>query len=623
MRRESASAERSKEAAQTDALKPCPFDLAALAAVLAPMGLFLVPARIDNMWYDPEFTGWVAPLARRVAEGQRLYADGGHLPMPPLSILFMAGLFGHEANWLDESLVNFVFQCGIIAAGYLTLSRWMPRPIPLVAALASAGTFLALPKSIFYDSLAEFMSAAGIFAAGLAIDSLSQRDFRRALPACAAFGALTAATLLSKQSTGLGLAAGALIVLARIDGPRLRCAGWFAGGLCAGAAALTLAISPWVALDGLVQDVFVTGGEPKLSLALGPQMVLRLAFIYAGAVLCRGALPLFSVYAATGGKARLLPFPPEMPAAVRIAPIAAALAMAACLFMPLWFPPAVFESRGYGTTDFTERFFMPMGAALATGLALRALVLQDRPGQFGLLCLAALAAAAGHNLSDLVNIHFSYDNNMIVMLALASLLAAGAALMRPLQLGAAAAKACVAAGCFAAVFAGWQPMVLEALLARKASVTAAEIPYLQGARLRPEAAGLRALARTIARRTSPADSVLLLPEDIDLEAWWGRPRPRLSGAIIFSDLYWKRYVDHDFAILARDPPKLIVIGPRNFWPHYSNRFGGADALLIQKVRNELLPRHYRLLPPQKIDYQFRPDFMDIYLRVDTPKPSVK
>ena len=262
---------------------------------------------------------------------------------------------------------------------------------------------------------------------------------------------------------------------------------------------------------------------------------------------------------------------------------------------------------------------MPMGAALTTGLALRALFLQDRPGQFGLVCLAALAAAAGHNLSDLVNIHFSYDNNAIVMLAVASLLAAGAQLMQPLQPGSAAAKAGIAAGCFAAVLAGWQPMVLEAVLVRKASAAAVEIPYLHGALLRPEAAGLRALAGVVARGTSPEDSVLLLPEDIDLEAWWGRPRPRLSGAIIFTDLYWKRYVDGDFEALARDPPKLIVIGPRNFWRHYSERFGGADALLILKVKNELLPRHYRLIAAQKIDYRSGLDFMDVYQRIDAPR----
>src|SRR4051812_841581 len=59
-------------------------DLLALIALFVFWGVVLGRAHIHSLWMDVEFTGWVAPLANRLADGPRLYEDGTHMPMPPL-----------------------------------------------------------------------------------------------------------------------------------------------------------------------------------------------------------------------------------------------------------------------------------------------------------------------------------------------------------------------------------------------------------------------------------------------------------------------------------------------------------------------------------------------------------
>jgi hypothetical protein len=618
------------EGGKADKLCPHWPDLLPLAAIFAFVGRLAVPRRIDPIWYDPEFTGWVAPIARRMAQGQVLYADGGHLPVPPLSYVLMRLLFGTGADWFDESLLNFLFQSALVVTGYLALSRWLPRPLPLVAAIAAAGYYFALPKSIVYDAMAQFFAGACLAAAGWGAAGFWRPEREhRPLRAFALAGACFAALALTKQSTALGCAAGlgCLILFLRAPPGAPRRFAWIAAlalGFLAALAALAALATPFVSWTGFLTDAIITGGEPKrtnwwVSVFLLSSFVVYYAFW----IVFYGTLWLALFFLAAGGGNRkpwLAAGRLEVPGGFAPWGLAAGLLAAiTCFCLPKeWMPAAAFYDRGVGMADFSRGCIAPMGYAVVTWLAARALLVPagGRLQNFGLLCLAALLAACSHNLSDLSHLRFTYDNNPVAAYAVAALLAFAAGLISEARLPAPKARAALAAACFAAALAGWLPMIGQAARYAEATENWQEIAYLDGGRMPARAEGLRALAALVRKASASADTVLLLPEDPDIEAWWQRPRPRLAGAVIFTDMYWPRYLGEDTQRLLQAPPKLIVIGPRNLWPIYSGWYSGVDGDFIGRIRRDLLPRRYKLVKSVPMQMRGHQDFMDVYARVD-------
>ncbi len=87
------------------------------------------------------------------------------------------------------------------------------------------------------------------------------------------------------------------------------------------------------------------------------------------------------------------------------------------------------------------------------------------------------------------------------------------------------------------VFAMWPTMDGMARDVMSCTESWPEFKQLAGARLRPESDGLRSLVHVI-RSTVKADSnetVLLLPNDANVAAWFERKQPKLSCAIVFAD----------------------------------------------------------------------------------------
>src|SRR5579862_6054381 len=239
-------------------------EIAVLLGVILFLGVTLIPAHWTSIWGDREFTGWVAPISLRIANGQKLYADGAHSPMPPLSFVTLRILFGSRVNWIDESLVNFLCQCGILLAGYCTLSRWLPRPVPFAAAVAGAAWIFSLPKTILYDSQAQFLAAICIALTGeIAWRRLIAKDqsVSRVLPVI--LGLCLSMLTLTKQSTLTGTVAGVFVALAVLYGWKHRTEGlramtivvaaWLAGFIVVSAA-----ISPWVSVSSMIRDVYVS-----------------------------------------------------------------------------------------------------------------------------------------------------------------------------------------------------------------------------------------------------------------------------------------------------------------------------------------------------------------------------
>jgi hypothetical protein len=130
-----------------------------------------------------------------------------------------------------------------------------------------------------------------------------------------------------------------------------------------------------------------------------------------------------------------------------------------------------------------------------------------------------------------------------------------------------------------------------------------------------------ARAATRAREvTTPGDTVLVLPEDVELTALVGRPRPPLLGAIVFVDQYAPRLAVDDIARLNENLPKVIIIHPRRMtsWQRFFRIWSGKSGAeaVIQHVLSETLPKHYKRDSSFGTTFLFEPSALDLYVRRD-------
>jgi hypothetical protein len=595
-----------------------------LAALLALLGTELVSLRLTAVWADREFTGWVAPIANRIAAGQQLYRDGGHLPMAPLPFVLMAVLFDGGALWWHESLLNFLCQAATLLLLHLTLFRALPCPVPLAATMATLPVFFFLSKTMFYDSLTQVLVATQV-ALLLPVTVAVPRPTAHSALLLAIAAVVNGLLLLTKQNTGLGMMLAAVLALVWFGAAsslrqRLQQACWFV--VCTGLALslAALACSPYIDLRGLLTDAFITGSEPKggaarilvnfksyalqiveKSLTLPAALALLWGWGWFGKIRQEGQArgPAAGIAVGTG------------------LGIAAALAAWACAW-PRWLLPIGIYPGG------AELFHFVVEMGFNACLILAGIHVwrrsSDRQDLTALACLFVLTVlpALFHSLS-VFHFRWTYDNNPLngVVLAALCLLPLGGRTLpgrsgRAAMLGAAVLLAAIVQlACWPRLFPRFNDM-------RRESQRWPEIAHLAAARMPAYAAGLRDLVHVVRAQAGPGDAVLLLPNDPDLEAWFERPRPRLTSAIIFTDQYWQRYVDEDFERLRRDPPKLIVIGPQQTWPQFQLGWGWAAHELIARVQKQILPAVYFHLG----SYTFRnsrggEDVMDVYVRRDS------
>lgn len=600
-----------------------PAETALLLVLFALVGVAVVPAHRVTIWMDPEFTGWVVPIANRITAGQRLYAPGLHSPLPPLPFLLARGLFGTDGRWIHESALNYTFQCLALLVTYAGLAQGLRRPLPLLATLAAFPVFLALPKSIAYDAMAQCLAAAtAVLAAGALRPG--PRAMRGPGPAWLTAVA-TALLLLTKQSTALGAVAGVgaawMLWPAALPWTRRvrRLLAWGLSSLALAALAAGL-LAPWAAPRGLVVDVFLTGSEPKGSAA---HLLASLAGFAAAlgrdlALLLPAALLV--ARAAFGRPLR----PPwaRGPRAGRAVPaLAAALAL-------VWVAHRAWTGASPAVSLVTA------GLAIAVACAVLAVAWRPAPATspgatLGLFTVLLLPPALFHNLS-VTQLRWTYDNNPLIVVALAALLTpAWIALDLASEGRRRAARAVLAAGVLAL---GVSFGLSAASAVRRCTETWPEVAHLAGARMPPRGEGLREVVARVRELAGPRDRVLLLPDDPNVEAWFERPRPHLSSAIVFVDQYWDRYVDEDFAALRRDPPRVIVIGPRDlamgsrriaFWRVFFSawqRDSGAERL-IDRVTRELLPAAYGPPEGHAIALLGSRARLDVYVRRDPPPPG--
>jgi hypothetical protein len=507
----------------------------------------------------------------------------------------MQDLFGRSANWIDESGLNFAFQCGTLLVCYLGLRRWLARSIPFIATSASAGLIFALPKTIVYDSMAQFIGATCL----LILSKVTYEWHGKRKPHASLFlalGTALATLTLTKQSTALGYAFTILLVLAIApSGLRTKAKLWnitllLLGGL-GGIAVLCGLMSRSMSTSGMIIDVFRRGSAPKG----GGSAILGHLLHYNYAPILVVALG----FAVLWGKSAL--FNKSRPLGLHSEPSITGLLIAAS-GLAAWY-----------VMPFPNRHILQILTAIIFGIALAfavrwlALRRTDVEGAFGLLCFVALGGALTHNLS-VAELRLAYDNNPIISYAVAGLLAVIMSIgwSRPLP------RIATYAVCALVVIACWGNMKWQLASVSESTDRWPEVPYLEGARFRPQASGMRSLTALVKSQSRPEERVLLLPEDPDVEAWFDRSRPLLSSAIIFTDQYWPTDVANDFARLQKDPPRLIVIGPRNYWRAFGQQWTGADAMLIDRVQGELLPARYVRVEEHAILHSGKEDFMDVY-----------
>jgi hypothetical protein len=594
---------------------------------MLPLGAVLVPAHWTSIWMDREFQGWMVAVANRLASGPPLYTDGTHSPMPPLPFAIALLVGGGRGTWLTESALNFVFQALILLGMYAALCLCARRPIPFCATLAATPVIFAIHKTALHDSVAQCCAAwaTAVVVRGLAPGATASHArwwFRGG-------GLLNALCLLSKQSTAAGLTLGivaAYLIADRACPPRRRLAraaahvGWTLGF----AAALAVALSPFLNLRGLLEDVYLFGAEPKGGATEALRNVARYGKQALPHLAVHGPLAFGLVWLAKrarpSGWTRRLPAGPPY---LLLASVLTAAVILVLELVPGAVDPRMWQAwrRGVGHLYLSGHRVLWTGLCLGlvgTAWALRSPSPTDEESPWMAMVLILVPTALAHNLSTMY-LRWTYDNNPIIVVAMAWLAREVVATLA--RLGARSrGVAHVAVGVLMqlGVWLGLEPQLA---VARQCTQAWPEVAHLRGARLRPRADGMRQLVRLVRELSGPDDRVLLLPEDPNVGAWLERPRPELTSAIAFSDQYWDRYVDEDVRRLVAAPPKIIVVGPRRAAPVfarlYGNRRRGVERL-AERIANELLPRTYVLHESQVIAFQGGTDRMDVYVRRDSP-----
>jgi hypothetical protein len=615
-----------------------------LLALASAMGVYIVPAHWSAIWADREFTGCVAAIANRIGEGQVLYSDQAHSPLPPLPFVLVYWLTRGQATWWWESFLNFVCQTTTVLVLYRLLSRYLPRPVPFVAALGTMPVFFSLAKVVLYDSSVQATVALMASAAlSLTVPSSVGPDRRlREVGSTVWFRRIgwlslaTALSLLCKQSTAAGAALGAALLLLVLPASapvstRLRSIASYGVATVALVVALLVVLSPYANVTGFVVDVILTGSEPKGGAAMLVENFRRIlenigsyftlgAFAEVGILVLLGARSLWrradtSRQAdGSGSGSRYLSV---------VGGFAGAIVGVVWL---LSLPGPHGELPTYSPVfGFYPLHLLNLGLVLSVGSGI-ALLISSILRRFappvevialGALFAVTFPAALFHSLS-VPAFRWTYDNNPLIFAALASVIFAVHCAVGGIFLGRSLARdLAVAVFVLVTEAALWTTLAAQMQAVSQCVDAWPEVRHLAGAKMTKSADAARQLVHLVRELApQPTDSVLLLPEDPSFLAWFERPRPRLSSAIIFTDQYWERYVDGDYTHLASDPPKVIVIGPEPSATWVSKLWSHAAFQLIERIKRDLLPRSYRLAAVQPISLRGREENMLVYVRTE-------
>ena len=581
-----------------------------LLLICAALMALNVPAQWTGIGTDPDFTGWVEAMSMRMGDGLKLYGDGGHFPVAPLSYVVLHWLsFGHSA-WIIESFWNQVAIVAQVLLLYHLTGKFLPRPAALLGALAALATYSGNNTVLFYCSFTNLL-AAGVAVVGLVY---FQRPSVRNV---ALLGLLSAATILSKQNVGILAAGGAGLLVCALPAASIKqrivnALGYIAA-LAVGMVAISLIMAPWINIPGMIQDVFLIGAECKG----GTGEVIKKLLNYGYEIVGLFLLTAFILYSLSGfldGKAARFTLSREQPQP-----------------FSLWWIISVFLGGlvlGLGLSRLQMTLLPGLHATQNIGLMICLIAtlvfihgkFKQAPWpQLGVVTLILFPAAVGFSTSSPMTEYklqwyvLSIPLLQVALAAMFWLLIAGI-VSTPGKY----ARWIAAAFVMLIIAQNWTPWRLHWVEIKNCADVWADVTWLAHAKVTTRAAPLSQLVEQVKKVTAPADVVLLLPADPNLEACFDRPHAALNCPVMFTDQYWRRYVEDDFKRLAANPPKLILIGPRDHWRAYSQLRNNSGALesLVDRIQAELLPKRYRLLEAKEINYQSGKDYVDVWQRVD-------
>ncbi len=603
------------------------FVLGALALLF-----FYVPRLTNYVMSDREFTGWSGPIGARIAAGERPYVDFV-LPIPPGSFVLMAMIqeVTGESRLVHELWVANLSQLAMAVMAYAISVRFTSRTTAILVAMGTLVALMQLPKECVYDHTAQ-LSAWGSLLVG--VHALGAKG-ARANKLWVATGFLAVFTMGFKQSTATGIALGwlgamAYTVLVAWRGQGSAAARaragmilpWMSGALMGLAAVWLLLVSVGASVPAYAQAVFGDAADLKGGSA-------TLVWNLVGHVFRRGVFPgslVFTLVVITvvvhiarrDGR-----FVIERPQGTAL-DSARALTLAAVLVLAVFGPILLLAT---GITElpkdlwtWTERLGQAPGFGLVFACAFFLGHLQRSdpsssgevgPGELGqrghafnALAIAALGSSLLHDAS-FSEFKFFYNNNPIIAVAFIGLFTAAAqSKMRTLTVVAVALS-------LAPLYGRKMNRALAAQLAVNDGHWAGlSVHAVRGAEI-------LAASRRIQELAGPSDTVLILPEDVQLVGLVDRPRPPVRGAILFVDQYAKRLAEDDIATLAAHPPKVIVIHPRKEkdWRRLFatwNTESGA-AVVLEYVTRQLLPRRYRLDSSFRTVHFWDQGFLDVYV----------
>lgn len=601
---------------------------ATLGLGLAAFGAltFVMLGRITNTSFgDVEFTGWSAAVASHLLAGDRPYVDTV-LPIPPGSFALLAAIewLRGTAHVSSELWLNAALH-GLMAVLAYDLGRSIAsRRVAVATALVTLVTVTGLNKECAYDHTAQ-ATAWGSLALG------ARAWLRAEAGPTALFGAgvLAGLTLLFKQSTGVGILAawavgagylalsGSGALRARLSAARPLATGALVGllGTWGAVAALGAPLSAFLQAtfrDGAV----LKGGSGALARNLlvylleypahsAPIAAVLLAAALGSRVASReGSLHLGGAPRREGGPGRR-----ERLAVAWVAVIVPLVLAGYLLAVPFEY------RRDWVASVDLCRLVPPLGlfaAIAAFGVQLwpaaeTTPAARSRGHALNAIVLVALVTSLLHNTSAPEFRPF-YDNNAIIPVAVALLFAYVERARVP---GLALALVAVSYGGVAGN---------KFFRAAEARETVTLPGFWEGMRVSPRGRALEDAARRARELAGAEGTVLVLPEDAQLVALIGRPRPALRGAILFVDQYAPRLVEHDIQRIDEAPPAVIVIAPseRLAWQRFYRIWSGtsgAEAVLTH-VLDTLLPSRYRLDSTHPMSFYLEEQRLEIHVRDD-------
>lgn len=548
---------------------------------------------------DTDQTGWTSLIAGRITQGQRPFADFDTVVGPgALLVMSLLQRAVGAVRLIDELRLIALLRVGCSVVAYFLSRAFVTRRSALFAAIATLGTLWMCPlldARVYLAALSSWTSLLlGVRALGA--DERAQR--RLWLGAGIAAGA----TFAFEFGQALAVLSGWLVALA-VERRRLSpvaprfAAGTLGGVLLTVLLGCLLGGTPTTVARDVLVDPFTLFGSPSAVLIdVGRVLAARSAF--SGSIVGTVLVAWIVV------RARNRDFAPSVSEVGRVEGALLAV-LALVLLGGATGRLAGAERDAWTVAPFIARFELLVGVGVP------------------IVCLFAVAPAgerAGHSA---IRIAALVSLAATVTLCLGFRVNDAAPLTAPLVAvaWAAAMETAVRAGVprLATVLTGFSLFLpLGVPLARaSAATTPVTSGYWSGLKVNVRGVELLRAAERVRALTPDGQTALVLPDDPQLVALIGRPRPPLRGAAVFVDQYPARLAAGDRAALAAAPPHVVVVHPRDLRDLrrlYGSRGSTSAALaLVEHQVDRVLPDRYRLDSTFRAVYVWGSSQIDVWV----------